>query len=328
MDVAPERPEPSHDYAWFLLGMASMFFLGLLLKFFWIWLSRRERSTNDLEFIEGLPTGNAQLFASGNYSDVRITCGKKTWNLHRSVLCTQSEFFAKACNKVRSRSVDFSTKTLICAQDAKASDIDLSEHDVMVVGAMLYFFYHGDYITRSHTSKTLSATMLHAKLYIIGDKYSIDHLQREALHKLKYEISNSWASDDFADAIAEIYASTTAKVAGRDHELRQVVVEVAKEHAAAFFSNDHQYARFKVVVSSTPEFATDVRNAQPPAYDLISTPKPLFRNPPATLSRYRCPNCGFYFQEALRDDQWYTHCCTGKPGIYAAFGLQWKAHRR
>jgi hypothetical protein len=38
------------------------------------------------------------LLESGRYSDLTVTCGKRNWKVHKSVLCVQSDFFAKACD--------------------------------------------------------------------------------------------------------------------------------------------------------------------------------------------------------------------------------------
>jgi hypothetical protein len=36
------------------------------------------------------------LLDSGDYSDLIITCGAKTWNFHKATVCPQSGFFARA----------------------------------------------------------------------------------------------------------------------------------------------------------------------------------------------------------------------------------------
>lgn len=45
-----------------------------------------------------LMASNAKLLESGKYSDLTITCGTRAWQLHRSVICGGSKFFAAACD--------------------------------------------------------------------------------------------------------------------------------------------------------------------------------------------------------------------------------------
>jgi hypothetical protein len=47
------------------------------------------------------------LYKDGKYSDLSIVCGESTYRAHKALLCTRSQFFAKACDggfKVRSKS--------------------------------------------------------------------------------------------------------------------------------------------------------------------------------------------------------------------------------
>lgn len=38
------------------------------------------------------------LLESGKYSDLTLKCVSRNWKAHKSVLCIQSDFFAKACD--------------------------------------------------------------------------------------------------------------------------------------------------------------------------------------------------------------------------------------
>lgn len=37
-----------------------------------------------------------RLFETSHFSDVLVTCGPRSWNLHRNILCTRSVWFEKA----------------------------------------------------------------------------------------------------------------------------------------------------------------------------------------------------------------------------------------
>ena len=46
------------------------------------------------------------LYKDEKYSDLTVSCGPRTFKLHRAVVCPQSPFFEKACSggfKVRKR---------------------------------------------------------------------------------------------------------------------------------------------------------------------------------------------------------------------------------
>lgn len=126
---------------------------------------------------------------------------------------------------------------------------------------MLYYLYHADYDASSFAAKSLSAPMLHVKLHIMADKYFIEHLRATALTKLKEDVETSWKADSFAETVAEVYSSTLKQQGGTDHELRKAVVEVTREHAKVLFAHGGQYAKFKEMAWSTPEFAADVTRA-------------------------------------------------------------------
>jgi hypothetical protein len=39
---------------------------------------------------------SSSLLASGEFSDFVVTCGDKTWNVHKAFVCTHSDVFAAA----------------------------------------------------------------------------------------------------------------------------------------------------------------------------------------------------------------------------------------
>lgn len=43
-----------------------------------------------------LRASDLKLLESGNFSDVTVTCGNKTWKLHKNILCSRSMWFEKA----------------------------------------------------------------------------------------------------------------------------------------------------------------------------------------------------------------------------------------
>ncbi|KAK3646814.1 hypothetical protein LTR56_008301 [Elasticomyces elasticus] len=165
-----------------------------------------------------LPKGAADLFRTSKYSDLTVACGGLEWNVHKSIICIQSDFFAKACEG--------------SFKEATEARIDLSDDDHRTVAAFLYFFYHGDYRAADTQSEDFSAVMLHVKLYVVADKYFSERLRQVSLSK--------------------------AGIRHDDSQLRALAVKVTKEHASSLFGVRKYSARFKEVAWNTPEFAADV----------------------------------------------------------------------
>lgn len=42
---------------------------------------------------------SGSLLESGKYSDLTVTCGDRSWRLHKSIVCLHSDFFASACDR-------------------------------------------------------------------------------------------------------------------------------------------------------------------------------------------------------------------------------------
>lgn len=88
------------------------------------------------------------LFENGKYSDLTVICGETTYRVHRAVLCSRSQFFAKACDgpfPVSRRSMPSWPATTNVPQEAQTGIINLSDADPQAVRLMLHYFYHLDY---------------------------------------------------------------------------------------------------------------------------------------------------------------------------------------
>ncbi|KAF2794247.1 hypothetical protein K505DRAFT_304315 [Melanomma pulvis-pyrius CBS 109.77] len=70
--------------------------------------------------------------ASGDYSDLVITCGSDTYNVHRMIVCSRCEFFARA--------VRFSV-----GKESQDGKIDLSEDDPHTIKILMQYLYEGEY---------------------------------------------------------------------------------------------------------------------------------------------------------------------------------------
>jgi hypothetical protein len=95
----------------------------------------------------------ASLLFSDKYSDLTITCGGRTFQAHRAVVCSQSAFFGKACDSgfkvIPSSSRRVSHRhhllTRTHVQESISRVVDLPDNDPYILERFLQFLYTGNY---------------------------------------------------------------------------------------------------------------------------------------------------------------------------------------
>ncbi|KAK6347329.1 hypothetical protein TWF696_007399 [Orbilia brochopaga] len=168
---------------------------------------------------------------SGKFSDFKITCRGEEWKVHKVILCSQSEYFARACE------ADFKEKA--------AAGIDLTSDPLQLVEQMLKFLYTGDYevpaLNQPHNTEsaqpfnsvptlfertsatdaklkqenedgvsdlpqlvttlqdldfncepTVAVSKWHVAMYTMADKYLIDKLKDAAAQKFQASLPAEW----------------------------------------------------------------------------------------------------------------------------------------
>ncbi|KAI4674179.1 uncharacterized protein J4E84_010792 [Alternaria hordeiaustralica] len=177
------------------------------------------------------------LLASGNFSDLTVTCGPDSYKVHKNVVCSRAEFF--------SRAVKFGGK------ETEQGSVDLPEDEPAIVKLMMQYIYQGEYdpalpdnelsgstkITvpptptpphkKSRTARQLFL-MIHAKLYEIADKYDVVGLKELVIEKFKRACHSFWNDPSFANAAHHVFSTTPE----HDKGLRDIVSKTIAEHMA------------------------------------------------------------------------------------------------
>ncbi|RYP48614.1 hypothetical protein DL768_005534 [Monosporascus sp. mg162] len=102
--------------------------------------------------------GDEELLKTGFFSDVKVVCGHKTWELHKPILCTRSAFFKRALTET--------------------GCVELHEQDPTEVGWVITFIYTSkaspDLTRLLEDQNTMADTCV--RLFTIGDYFGLDCL--------------------------------------------------------------------------------------------------------------------------------------------------------
>ncbi|KZM22845.1 hypothetical protein ST47_g6011 [Ascochyta rabiei] len=116
---------------------------------------------------------------SGAYSDLAITCGSDTYNVHKVIVCPRADFFARA--------VKFG------GEEAQTGTVNLPEDEPEVVELLVQYLYEGDYdpvllptedIEGSTTSVRVLKKNLPSPPYGVGNySYSFPHRCSDTVYR-------------------------------------------------------------------------------------------------------------------------------------------------
>ncbi|KAH5617516.1 hypothetical protein HBI23_255110 [Parastagonospora nodorum] len=178
----------------------------------------------------------ARMFEDARYSDATVVIHGRELPVHRSVICTQSEYFEKAFKEAFAEG---SSGVLTFNHDSAAAHWRVFE-----------YLYTGDYSDDlSHRFEDDPSLLKEPRVYALADMFFLEDLKALATVKLQQKLQDLWTSDSFPGCIREIYATTRENGCA----MRSAVVEVATKHVSEL----GQKIVFKDLIREGGDFTVD-----------------------------------------------------------------------
>jgi len=178
--------------------------------------------------------------ADGNLSDLTLTFGEKSWQVHKAFVCSHSKWFQKA---ITGNFKENSSGVVTLEDDLEFAD---------AIDCMVSYFYHAGYNTSKYNA---SEALLHAQVATIADKYDCASLYKLARTSFAKTV-NAVESDDWVAIAALIYENTTMELPAHV-ELRNLVV-AAVANRPAVFETILQKNSMEELLRSNADLATDL----------------------------------------------------------------------
>ncbi len=157
-------------------------------------------------------------------------------------------------------------------QEHETNNIDLSIDDPELVKRMVDYLYTSDYAGLVEKGSIFNGDdpqsevygysgtnyMLHARMYVLGDKFDIPKLRRHATFKLRTLLSQSrvgnFKHSDFINIMRFAFDSTSEN----DKELRPLILAEAKLHLSGLMRNQDFSGSFRKLLTEMPDLAWQI----------------------------------------------------------------------
>jgi hypothetical protein len=126
-------------------------------------------------------------------------------------------------------------------------EIDLMDDEPNILKCFLSFLYQGDY---DYDTQVNDLLLVHAKVYIMADKYDMHPLKVLAATKYKLVVTLDWRKSAFLDSARLLYSETVDS----DRQLRDVIAQTAKTHLCELLKQDE----FVSTLRSHIDMAVDI----------------------------------------------------------------------
>ncbi|KAK3690246.1 BTB/POZ protein [Podospora appendiculata] len=118
----------------------------------------------DIRFLAA-DADTSRLLDSGLFSDVMVTCGSKTWNLHKNILCTRSVWFKKALTG------NF--------EESKTGRVTIENFEPEAIEWLVRYIYTGicDILALRADAATKTKFVVCYEVYTVADYFAMDSLR-------------------------------------------------------------------------------------------------------------------------------------------------------
>ncbi|KAK3320351.1 hypothetical protein B0T19DRAFT_404855 [Cercophora scortea] len=164
----------------------------------------RQQPWSDNQVQRPFTEENLALLEMGRFADCEIVCLKRTWKVHKTILCTRSSWFAEKFN-----------------DDMTANQIALHQFPEQDVEAMVHYIYAGALDMAKHHPDQ-GTFLQYANLFTVGEYFGIPSLAEDALTLL----------GQFCDARLRDLCSYDVAKSGRHG-----IPDAAKSDASAFMAD-------------------------------------------------------------------------------------------
>ncbi|KAK8103731.1 uncharacterized protein PG998_010764 [Apiospora kogelbergensis] len=187
-----------------------------------------------------------ELLATGNFSDVRLECGSKTYNLHKSIICNRCVWFRRALTG--------------SYKEAKTNVVCLTTFSPEQVDIMVCYLYTGTLNIPSEIP-TNDLLKLLVDFVVVADYFLLDaECHSAVLERMRWSLNGGGTKrrwPDFVEAVEHAYGlELVDNETPRLMEARKVLID--------WYNEKHETARKKMgpgafaFLTQVPPFALDV----------------------------------------------------------------------
>ncbi|KAI1263793.1 BTB/POZ protein [Xylariaceae sp. FL1019] len=194
----------------------------------------------DFDSLSLFGRGLRHFFENDSLADATIRCEDKELKVHAVVCAAHSDYFMKAfCGPWKESKGD--------------REMTLHEVDADVVTALVQYMYHFDY----KPPENAYATVFHAKVYSLADRYQMPQLKQHSKKKFDSAMKKFWLhqqagpiSSELFLALDEIYTSTP----DNDRGLRDIITRHCHNNKKLLETD----TSFHMILREVPALAVDM----------------------------------------------------------------------